>query len=133
MSVKSGVASPSKEVVASGQLTNNLSGRCLVTPTAFLHQQLHPLSSPLASSLLTTTTPNHPQPGVFIGEAAHTMIQNVDYEVPYLRKAMAKCSQQMADAERRHGEYVRGAAQCAANYKKVRDCGRAKRGQQKRK
>ncbi len=47
------------------------------------------------------------------------MIQNVDYEVPYLRKQMAKCSQQMADAERRHGEYVRSAASCAANYKKV--------------
>lgn len=48
------------------------------------------------------------------------MVQNVDYEVPYLRKQMAKCSQQMADAERRQGEYVRSAAQCAANYKKVR-------------
>lgn len=57
--------------------------------------------------------------GVFIGEAALTMIQNVDYEVPYLRKQMAKCSQQMADAERRHAEYVRSAAACAANYKKV--------------
>lgn len=58
--------------------------------------------------------------GVFVGEAAQTMVQNVDYEVPYLRKQMAKCSQQMADAERRQGEYVRSAAQCAANYKKVR-------------
>jgi hypothetical protein len=57
--------------------------------------------------------------GVFIGEAALTMIQNVDYEVPYLRKQMSKCSQQMADAERRHAEYVRSAAQCATNYKKV--------------
>lgn len=57
---------------------------------------------------------------MFIGEAALTMIQNVDYEVPYLRKQMAKCSQQMADAERRHAEYVRSAAQCATNYKKVR-------------
>jgi hypothetical protein len=47
------------------------------------------------------------------------MIQNVDYEVPYLRKQMAKCSQQMADAERRHAEYVRSASQCATNYKKV--------------
>jgi hypothetical protein len=56
---------------------------------------------------------------VFIGEAALTMIQNVDYEVPYLRKQMAKCSQQMADAERRHAEYVRSASQCATNYKKV--------------
>lgn len=58
--------------------------------------------------------------GVFIGEAAQTMVQNVDYEVPYLRKQMTKCSQQMADAERRHGEYVRSATQCAANYKKAR-------------
>lgn len=71
--------------------------------------------------MLTLLTPLSALPaGVFIGEAAQTMIQNVDYEVPYLRKQMAKCSQQMADAERRHGEYVRSATTCAANYKKVR-------------
>lgn len=66
-----------------------------------------------------TYTVTHVTVGVFIGEAALTMIQNVDYEVPYLRKQMAKCSQQMADSERRHAEYVRSAAACAANYKKV--------------
>lgn len=58
--------------------------------------------------------------GVFIGEAAQTMVQNVDYEVPYLRKQMTKCNQQMADADRRHVEYTRSAESCASNYKKVR-------------
>eukprot|EP00775_Hariotina_reticulata_P008742 gene8742-8922_t len=56
--------------------------------------------------------------GVFIGEAAQTMVQNVDYEIPYLRKQMAKCTQQLADADRRHAEYTRNAAACASNYKK---------------
>ena len=54
-----------------------------------------------------------------IAEAAQTMIQNVDYEIPYLRKQMAKCNQQMADADRRHAEYTRSAETCANNYKKV--------------
>jgi hypothetical protein len=57
--------------------------------------------------------------GVFVGEAAQTMIQNVDYEIPYLRKQMAKCNQQMADADRRHAEYSRSAVTCANNYKKA--------------
>lgn len=57
--------------------------------------------------------------GAFLGEAAQTMVQNVDYEVPYLRKQMAKCNQQLADADRRHAEYTRQAAACATNYKKV--------------
>jgi hypothetical protein len=60
-----------------------------------------------------------PPAGVFVGEAAQTMIQNVDYEIPYLRKQMAKCNQQMADADRRHAEYSRSAVTCANNYKKV--------------
>lgn len=47
------------------------------------------------------------------------MVQNVDYEIPYLRKQMAKCTQQLADADRRHAEYTRNAAACASNYKKV--------------
>jgi hypothetical protein len=59
---------------------------------------------------------------VYIGEAAQTLVQHVDYEIPYLRKQMAKCSQGMADAQRRQGEYERSAAACAANYKKVRGC-----------
>lgn len=57
--------------------------------------------------------------GVFIGEAAQTMVQNVDYEIPYLRKQMTKCNQQMADADRRHVEYTRSAESCANNYNKV--------------
>lgn len=62
---------------------------------------------------------SHMSSGVFIGEAAQTMVQNVDYEIPYLRKQMAKCTQQMADADRRHADYTRSAETCAVNYKKV--------------
>ena len=86
------------------------SSLCTVTPLG--------AHAPCAENMPRTPVPATTA-GVFIGEAALTMIQNVDYEVPYLRKQMSKCSQQMADAERRHAEYVRSAAQCATNYKKV--------------
>lgn len=48
------------------------------------------------------------------------MIQNVDFEIPYLRKQAAKYSQQIADGEKRDIEYNKSAATCAANYKQVR-------------
>lgn len=57
--------------------------------------------------------------GVFIGEAAQTMVQNVDYEIPHLQKQMTKCNQQMADADRKQSEYTRAAEAAANNYKKV--------------
>eukprot|EP00878_Enallax_costatus_P037730 GHUV01042683.1.p1 GENE.GHUV01042683.1~~GHUV01042683.1.p1 ORF type:complete len:110 (-),score=17.25 GHUV01042683.1:120-449(-) len=60
-----------------------------------------------------------PPAGVFIGEAAQTLVQNADYEIPYLQKQMAKCNQQMADADRRQSEYTRAAETAANNYKKV--------------
>ncbi|GBF99758.1 hypothetical protein Rsub_12533 [Raphidocelis subcapitata] len=54
---------------------------------------------------------------VFMGEAASTMVANVDYELPYLRKQAARYSQLIADAERRGSEYVKAAATCANNFK----------------
>lgn len=56
---------------------------------------------------------------VYVGEAAQAMIQNVDFEIPYLRKQAAKFSQQIADGEKRDIEYNKSAATCAANYKQV--------------
>ena len=33
--------------------------------------------------------------GVFLGEAAQTLVQNVDYEIPFLRKQAARFDQQV--------------------------------------
>ncbi len=59
-------------------------------------------------------------PGVLLGEAAIALVQNVDYEMPYLRKQAAKHSQMIADAERRRGEYTRSAAAAASTFKQAR-------------
>jgi hypothetical protein len=45
------------------------------------------------------------------------MVQNVDYEIPYLRKQLAKSNQQITDADRKHADYLRSAASCAAGFK----------------
>ncbi|GAX76259.1 hypothetical protein CEUSTIGMA_g3703.t1 [Chlamydomonas eustigma] len=55
--------------------------------------------------------------GVFLGEAAQNMIQNVDYEIPYLRKQGNRFDQQVAENERKAAEYKRSAGQCASNYR----------------
>ncbi|GIL55532.1 hypothetical protein Vafri_11095 [Volvox africanus] len=54
---------------------------------------------------------------VFLGECAGTLVQNVDFEIPYLRKQAAKFNQQIVDCDRRHAECLRNAALCAAKYK----------------
>jgi hypothetical protein len=41
---------------------------------------------------------------VFLGEAAQAMVQNTDYEIPYLRKQLAKHNQQVLDADRKQAE-----------------------------
>jgi hypothetical protein len=41
---------------------------------------------------------------VFLGEAAQAMVQNADYEIPYLRKQLAKYNQQVLDADRKQAE-----------------------------
>ena len=57
---------------------------------------------------------------VYLGEASQTLLQSVDYDIPYIRKQMAKLNQQVADCDRKEGEYLKAAATCAANYKEVR-------------
>ena len=46
------------------------------------------------SYVLLLYTP-HVASGVFLGEAAQTLIQNVDYEIPFLRKQAARFDQQV--------------------------------------
>jgi hypothetical protein len=62
----------------------------------------------------------HITPGVFLGEAAQMMVQNVDYEIPFLRKQIARMDQQIADCDRKHAEFVKSSKQCAASFEKVR-------------
>ncbi|EFJ50509.1 hypothetical protein VOLCADRAFT_80276 [Volvox carteri f. nagariensis] len=54
---------------------------------------------------------------VFLGECASILVQNVDFEIPYLRKQAAKQNQQIVDCDRKHSECLRNAALCAAKYK----------------
>lgn len=51
------------------------------------------------------------------------MLQNVDYEVPYLRKQAAKYNQLITDADRKHAEYLKSASTCASTFKKVTNTG----------
>ncbi|KAG2493959.1 hypothetical protein HYH03_007889 [Edaphochlamys debaryana] len=54
---------------------------------------------------------------VYLGECGQALVQNVDFEIPYLRKQAAKLNQQIQDCERKHAECLRNAATCAAKYK----------------
>ncbi|GLC43473.1 hypothetical protein PLESTM_001477200 [Pleodorina starrii] len=54
---------------------------------------------------------------VFLGECAGILVQNVDFEIPYLRKQTAKLNQQIVDCDRKHAECLRNATLCAAKYK----------------
>lgn len=56
---------------------------------------------------------------MYLGEAGQCLVQNVDFEIPYLRRNAAKLAGQLADGERKQGEYTRAAAACAAKYKEV--------------
>ena len=42
--------------------------------------------------------------GVFLGEAAQAMVQNADYEIPFLRKQAARYDQQVGLLPRGSGD-----------------------------
>ena len=68
---------------------------------------LLPAASPASSSpsRRLTRLHLHRRPAVvFLGEAAQAMVQNTDYEIPYLRKQLAKHNQQVLDADRKQAE-----------------------------
>ena len=57
---------------------------------------------------------------VHVGEAAFTLGQNMEFEIPFLRAQMVKHQQQLMDNERRQGEYLRSAANAQSHYAQVR-------------
>jgi hypothetical protein len=57
---------------------------------------------------------------VWLGEAATTLARNADYEIPYLRAQAGKLDQQLVDAERRGGDYLRLAGAAATEYRQAR-------------
>eukprot|EP00898_Chlorokybus_atmophyticus_P000049 jgi/Chlat1/1044/Chrsp110S01555 len=56
---------------------------------------------------------------ILLAEAAQILTQNVDYEVPFLRKQASRAQQQLVDLDRREAELRRGAAASAHKYKQA--------------
>eukprot|EP00249_Psilotum_nudum_P007274 c20442_g1_i1 orf=228-1967(+) len=56
---------------------------------------------------------------LYLGHAAQIMVQNVNYEVPYQKKQIAKLQQQLADLERKEVEYKRNVTVASLKYQQA--------------